>query len=223
MLIPQTVPKAPVGAESDLVIRARSGDVSAQEELALMHRKAAYFLALQLLGNSEDAMDVAQDAMLRLFSTLHRFDVRRPLRPWLYQIVRNRVVDLMRRRKVRSHDSLDAVDQDGNPRYDPADVKVDLDRDVSRSQLRTRIWETLKSLPPKQREILVLRDYQDMSYTEIAETLEIPIGTVMSRLHGARKSLRGTLQSQDPSVIEIVLPSRSNAKARKTKAGRRSS
>ena len=224
MLIPQTVAKAPFGAESDLVIRARSGDASAKEELALMHRKAAYFLALQLLGNSEDAMDVAQDAMLRLFSTLHRFDVRRPLRPWLYQIVRNRVVDLMRRRKVRSHDSLDAVDPEGNPRYDPADLKVDLDRDVCQDQLRARIWESLKALPAKHREILVLRDYQDMSYTEIAETLDIPIGTVMSRLHGARKSLRGTLQSQDPSVIEIVLPSRKpSAEARRERAGRRSS
>ncbi len=187
-----------MSAETDLVTRARAGDPAACEELAQLHRRAAFFLALQLLGNREDAMDVAQDAMLRLFSTLHRFDVRRPLRPWLYQIVRNRVIDLMRRRKVRACDSLDAVDEDGNRRYEPVDVSVDLDRDVSRSQLRAAMWRTLASLPHKQREILVLRDYQDLSYAEIAETLAIPLGTVMSRLHGARKGLRRALQEGDP-------------------------
>lgn len=196
-----------MSAETDLVIRARSGDDAAREELALAHRKAAYFLALQLLGNSDDAMDVAQDAMLRLFATLNRFDARRPLRPWLYQIVRNRVVDLLRRRKIRRHDSLDAVDDEGNPRHNPADLSIDLDGDVSRSELRARIWETLRTLPHKQREILVLRDYQDMSYAEIAATLGIPMGTVMSRLHGARKGLREALRKLDPSVVEAALPS----------------
>ena len=204
MLFPQPMPPAPVSAETDLVIRARAGDPAAQEELAQLHRRAAYFLALQLLGNREDAMDVAQDAMLRLFTTLHRFDVRRPLRPWLYQIVRNRVIDLMRRRKVRACDSLDAVDEDGNRRYEPVDVNVDLDRDVSRSQLRAAMWRTLATLPHKQREILVLRDYQDLSYAEIAETLAIPLGTVMSRLHGARKRLRRALQEQNPEAVDAL-------------------
>ena len=208
MVFPQTLPQASMSAEADLVIRARSGDPAAQEELALLHRRAAYFLALQLLGNREDAMDVAQDAMLRLFSTLHRFDCRRPLRPWLYQIVRNRVVDLLRRRRVRAHDSLDAVDAEGNPRYDPADSTVDLDRDVNRAELRVRIWRVLDTLSHKQREILVLRDYQDLSYAEIAATLAIPLGTVMSRLHGARKSLRHALQEHDPEALAAALPRR---------------
>jgi len=197
MLLTRSLSPAPPSADAELVIRARAGDADAQEELARLHRRAAYFLALQLLGNPEDAMDVSQDAMLRLFSTLHRFDVRRPLRPWLYQIVRNRVVDLIRRRRIRAHDSLDAVDDDGNRRFEPADLSVDLDRDVDRAELRRQIWRTLEALPHKQREILVLRDYQDLSYAEIAETLGIPIGTVMSRLHGARKCLRDALQEQD--------------------------
>lgn len=184
---------ASVDADGDLVIRARSGDESALDELVSRHRRSAYFLALQLLGNREDAMDVAQDAMLRFLSKLHRFDVRRPLKPWLYQIVRNRVVDLYRRRKVRNHDSLDAVDDEGQPRHDPVDKSVDLDRDLDRTKLRARIWKALEELSPAQREILVLRDYQDLSYAEIAETLSIPMGTVMSRLHAARTSLRRVL------------------------------
>lgn len=200
MLFTRSLSSAPRSADAELVTRARSGDATAQDELARLHRRAAYFLALQLLGNRDDAMDVAQDAMLRLFTTLHRFDVRRPLRPWLYQIVRNRVVDLLRRRKIRCHDSLDAVDDEGNRRHEPADPTIDLDHDVDSADLRRRIWRALGALPHKQREILVLRDYQDLSYAEIAETLGIPIGTVMSRLHGARQKLRGVLKEQEAAA-----------------------
>lgn len=197
MILPKSaIISAPMSPETELVERACAGDADAREELAMEHRRAAYFLALQLLGNRDDALDVAQDAMLRLFASLHRFDSRRPVRPWLYQIVRNRVVDLYRRRKVRAHDSLDALDEDGMPRYDVADDSVDLERDAAHSELRARIWRALGELTRNQREILVLRDYQDLAYSEIAKTLSIPIGTVMSRLHGARKALRRVLQDE---------------------------
>jgi len=200
MILPKPALASPVmDAESDLVRRACSGDLMAQEELALRHRRSAYLLALQLLGNVDDAMDVAQDAMLRFFSNLHRFDTRRPVRPWLCQIVRNRVLDLHRHRKIRNHESLDARDAEDNPRFEPIDESIDLERDAARAELRTRIWRALEKLSHNQREILVLRDYQDLSYAEIAETLSIPLGTVMSRLHGARKSLRRVLQEDSSS------------------------
>lgn len=192
VLSERLVPTPATDADVDLLCRARAGDRAAQEELAQRHRRPMYVLALQLMGNRDDAMDVVQDALLRFFTTLDRFDVRRPVRPWLYQIVRNRVVDLFRRRKVRRHESLDAVDDDG-PRFEIRDPSADPERDAARAQLRRRIWESLGELSPKQREILVLRDYQDLAYDEIAKTLNIPIGTVMSRLHGARKSLRKVL------------------------------
>ena len=195
MILPEPVlPAISVAVEAELVVRARSGDPGAQEELALRHRRPAYLLALQLLGNPDDALDVAQDAMLRFFTNLHRFDSGRPVRPWLCQIVRNRVFDLFRRRKVRRHQSLDQAGEDGRPLLDPIDTSVDLEADAFRAELRTRIWQALGELTPGQREILVLRDYQDLSYAEIAATLSIPLGTVMSRLHGARKALRRVLQ-----------------------------
>ncbi len=194
----------PIGScsEAELVRRARKGDVAAQEELAHRHRDPAFFLALQLLGNRDDALDVAQDAMLRFFKHLHRFDVSRPVRPWLFQIVRNRVLDLFRRRKVRKHDSIDDAEQD-DERADLqlVDETVDLERDASRAQLQKRIWLSLQQLSQAQREIIVLRDYQDLAYSEIAETLNIPIGTVMSRLHGARKRLRKILQADLEEIL----------------------
>ena len=196
ILVEPAAPPTPTKRESDveLVTRARTGDADAQAELAERHRQALFFLALQLMGNRDDAMDVSQEALLRFFKTLHRFDCRRPVRPWLFQIVRNRVVDLYRRKKVRRHDSLDATDHDDNPYLVLTDSSVDPERDASRSELRVRLLQALDELSHIQREILVLRDYQDLSYSEIAETLDIPIGTVMSRLHGARKRLRQKLQ-----------------------------
>ncbi len=187
-------------SEAELVTRARTGDAAAQTELAERHRQAMFFLALQLMGNRDDAMDVAQEALLRFFKTLHRFDCRRPVRPWLFQIVRNRVVDLYRRNRVRRHDSLDATDPEGHAAIELIDTTVDPERDAARSELRVRILQALSELSSIQREILVLRDYQDLSYAEIAETLGIPIGTVMSRLHGARKRLRRTLQGELQSL-----------------------
>jgi RNA polymerase sigma-70 factor, ECF subfamily len=189
---------SPAVRESDveLVVRARTGDAAAQTELAERHRQAMFFLALQLMGNRDDAMDVAQEALLRFFTTLHRFDCRRPVRPWLFQIVRNRVVDLYRRKRVRRHESLDATDPEGKALIELVDTAVDPERDAARSELRLRILQALSELSPIQREVLVLRDYQDLSYAEIAETLDIPIGTVMSRLHGARKRLRERLQGE---------------------------
>lgn len=182
-------------SEGELVTLACQGDVAARDELAQRHRQAAFFLALQLLGHRDDALDVAQDAMLRFFNTLHRFDTRRPVRPWLYQIVRNRVHDLRRRRRVRRHDSIDEVNEDGSRRFELTDLSIDLERDAARAQLRKAVWEALGELSDTQREILVLRDYQDLSYREIAATLNIPIGTVMSRLHAARKRLRSVLRT----------------------------
>ncbi|MEM8962358.1 MAG: sigma-70 family RNA polymerase sigma factor [Acidobacteriota bacterium] len=193
---------SPVLTEKDLVRRARQGDVAAQSELAQRHRQAAFLLALQLLGNHDDALDVTQDAMLRFLTNLNRFDANRPVRPWLYQIVRNRIHDLRRRRKVRRHDSLDEPRGDDLPPLELIDDSADPEDDARRTQLRVRLWRALDELSPNQREILVLRDYQDLSYAEIASTLGIPLGTVMSRLHGARKRLRTILQEDLRALLD---------------------
>ncbi len=201
MTLPETaLQRAGLSDDGDLVVRALAGDDAAKETLARLHRKSAYLLALQLLGNPDDALDVAQDAMLRFFTTLHRFDARRPVRPWLFQIVRNRVHDLRRRRRVRKHDSIDDVSDDGR-KFELTDLRADVEGDAQRSQLRRALWSALGELTEPQREILVLRDYQDLSYAEIAQTLRIPIGTVMSRLHGARKRLRQVLGSDLRATI----------------------
>ena len=99
-LVVASVPEVPLG-DRELVQRAKRGNRAAGEELAQRFRQPAYLLALQLLGNPDDALDVAQDSMLSFFTTLHRSNDNRPVKPWLLTIVRNRARDLMRRRRVR--------------------------------------------------------------------------------------------------------------------------
>lgn len=178
--------------DAELVQAARRGDRDAADLLARRYRRPAYLLALQILHDPEDALDVAHDALLRFFSHLDRLETGREVRPWLYAIVRNRARDLMRRRRVRKHDSLASDDPDG-----VGVVLVDdapgPDAVAARRELQARIWSALGTLDDKHREILVLREYHDLAYEEIAGVLRVPVGTVMSRLHRARKALRETL------------------------------
>ena len=178
-------------SDADLVARAWSGHAEAGEELARRHRNSAYLLALQLLGNRDDALDVAQEAMLRFLSTLGRIDPGRAVRPWLLAIVRNQARDFWRRQRVRRAESIDA-DPDGLASQ-VVDAGAGPEEEAGRAELRRRVWRAIGSLAPDHREIVVLRDFHGLSYDELARTIGIPIGTVMSRLHAARQRLRARL------------------------------
>ncbi len=177
--------------DRELIDQAHAGQRDAQDALARRHRQGAFLLALQMLGNRDDAMDVAQDAMLRFFTTLDSFDREHRVQPWLFTIVRNQVRDLWRRRQRRPGDGLvdgealagQLVDHSANP-----------EADLRRQQLRKSVWRAVATLSETKREIIVLRDFHDLSYNDIADVLKIPIGTVMSRLHGARKQLKAKLK-----------------------------
>lgn len=177
--------------DAQLVSEMRCGDSEATNELVARYRPSAFRFALQLTGNREDALDVAQDAMLRFVDSIDRFDPSRPVQPWLFRIVRNKAYDLGRRQKVRRAQSLDELLEKGMPA--PVEVSDHPSRRLELELLQRRVWSGLRQLPKKQREILVLREYQDLSYSEIAEVLKVPTGTVMSRLHRARKALRNVL------------------------------
>lgn len=192
---PPAVPAA-AGGEAGLVARALAGSAVAWDELLLRCRKTSYLVALQLLGNREDAMDVAQDTLLRLVRSLDRFDTARSLTPWVAAITRNLVVDLVRRQKVRRADSLDTLLS--HPGVEMADHSASPEANAERQELQARVARAVRELPPLYREVIVLRDYQDLTYDQIAGVLGIPPGTVMSRLHRARSLLREALASGTP-------------------------
>lgn len=180
------------GSSPELVARARSGETEAREELARRLVRPAYLLALQLLRDPEGARDVAQEALLRFFSHLDRLDPARPPRPWLFAIVRNLCRDLQRHRRRWRMGTLDGPDA-----VELVDPVESAEIGVQRQELRRRVWRALASLSEKHREILVLRDYQDLAYAEIAQVLGVALGTVMSRLHRARRALRDRLEEQE--------------------------
>jgi RNA polymerase sigma-70 factor (ECF subfamily) len=182
-------------SEAQTVILAQRGEVEALEELARNCRQQAYVFALQLIGHPDDALDVAQDAMVRFFRSLGRFDPSRPVRPWLLRIVRNLVRDRARRLRVRRIESLEPADEDAL-RFEPRDDAPDPEALATRRELQALVWKCLQELHPRYREVLVLRDYQDLSYADIATTLRIPRGTVMSRLHRARRLLQEEVRKQ---------------------------
>ena len=186
-------PAAPVSAEPDpaLVRAASKGRPEAREELARRHRDAAYLLALQLIGNREDALDVAQDALLKFFGTLSRFDSRRAVKPWLLAIVRNQARDFFRRQKIRR---TEALDDPATALLEPRDPGGGPEHDLARRRLARRVWNAIARLDSDKREILVLRDFHDLSYAELSSALGIPQGTVMSRLHAGRRQLRARLE-----------------------------
>lgn len=168
-----------------------SPDPSIRSDAAERVGRTAYVFALQLTRSRDAAQDIAQDSVLRFYRNIDRFDDRRPVEPWLYQIVRNQVRDHARRDGYRSHDSLDAWLEQGIK--EPADDSVDPAVIAEQHEEQRLVWSAIGRLSDDHREILVLRDFNDLSYDELSATLQIPRGTVMSRLHAARRKLREQL------------------------------
>ncbi len=186
--VPPSTPVPAAAGERRVVRLAKDGDEAARDELARSCQRTAFVFALQLTGNREDALDLSQEAMVRFFGSLARFDHRRPLRPWLLRIVRNLVRDRARRRRVRRIETLMA--EPDLVLAAPPDPQPSPEATAARHEVQAMVWRALQELPDHYREVLALRDYMDLSYDEIATALSIPRGTVMSRLHRARRLLR---------------------------------
>lgn len=147
----------------------------------------AHALAMQILGNPEDAADAVHDSFAAALSRPGAYDAGKgPLGPWFLRIVRNRCIDALRRR--RSVDT--ALDEIADPADGPEAVALAADRD-------RLLKRALASLAGDHREIIVLRDYMDLPYAEIAAVLDIAPGTVMSRLHRARLALAAAYRKYD--------------------------
>ena len=170
-----------------LVVAAQQGDADAREAFARDCAAIAWRVAVRLTGDPDTARDLAQDAVLRCLGALDRFHADRPLAPWVAQIVRNLVRDAARRRRVRRLEPLHrTTDELVN---EPADPAPDPEARAQRHELQRMVWRCLAELDEPQREIIVLRDFEGLTYDEIARVLGIPRGTVMSRLHRARRAL----------------------------------
>lgn len=151
------------------------------------YRGKAYHYAYQSLGNAEDAMDVTQEAFLRIHRHWKRRDCSRPFGPWLYSVVRNLSIDVIRRRTTRKECAIEAAAPKASNLPTP-------ETETSRQELRVHLWREIQRLPELQREALLLRDWHGMSYDEIAEATGASVTAINSRLHDARVRLRERLR-----------------------------
>lgn len=180
--------------ERELVQRAKAGDHAAFSQLVSAYEGKIYNLALRYLGNSEDAMDASQEIFLRMFRFLSGFQEDSSFSTWLYRIGVNVCKDLLSRRTKRAEQPLEIPDEEDDSR--PAEIpdgRYDPERILEESELRQTLTDAIAQLPDQQREMIVLRDIQGLSYEEIGQTLCLEAGTVKSRLFRARESLRKKL------------------------------
>jgi RNA polymerase sigma-70 factor (ECF subfamily) len=181
--------------ESDekLVLRTREGDSQAFGLLVERYMRRAYYAALGLIGSQEDALDISQEAFVRAFRARHRLDPSRPFYAWLYQIIRNLCFNQVRDRRTRRRRLREArpwlVDQASarTAGLHPA-------RAAEQEEARRRVRAAIEKLPERDREVLVLKEFEGLRYREIADLVGIPIGTVMSRLYSARRRLAAVLE-----------------------------
>lgn len=173
-----------------IVQQVLKGDVNAFEELVLEYEKKVYNVALRILGNSEDAADMTQEAFIKAFNSLSGFRGDSKFSVWLTRIVSNLCLDFLRSRSRRPTVSLSVEDDEGDDvQLDIADVSQSPELLLERSLTRESVRRGLKALPEEYREILLLREIQGLSYDEIAEALNIEVGTVKSRIFRGRKKL----------------------------------
>jgi RNA polymerase sigma-70 factor (ECF subfamily) len=175
--------------ERELIRKCRAGNSRFYEPLVRAYEQPGLRVALGMLGNLEDAKDALQNAFVKAFEALARFDLKRPFGPWFFQILRNQCRDQLRSRKARFR--LESLDERLELR--PAGPEAGPERRRERAQARELIWEALEHIGEEHREILILKELQGFRYGEIATILEIPEGTVASRLYHARRALKEVL------------------------------
>ncbi len=192
---PETGTETQNGArEFDLVLRARRGNRAAFGTLITRYMQRAYYVALGLVGSHEDAEDLSQEAFARVYRNHESLDPGRPFFGLLYQVLRRLCFNHLRNAKTRKLRLEEQV-------YWLADAAMSRGSDTDPvrrselSELRSRLGAAIGTLSDKEREVFVLKEFDGLRYREIGELLEIPVGTVMSRLYSARKALASSLEA----------------------------
>jgi len=173
-----------------LVRAARRGDMAAFEELVARHRDKIYARAYSMMRNEEEAVDLSQEAWVKGWQRLRQFHSQSSFGTWMTRIIINLCLDQLRKHKRQRAESIEAMDEEsgGVERQMPV-VSVNPTAGLERGELRQRIDQALGQLSYEHRMSLVLHEFEDMEYKEIASTMGCSIGTVMSRLFYARRKL----------------------------------
>jgi RNA polymerase sigma-70 factor (ECF subfamily) len=180
--------------DEELVEAAQAGDSSAFSVLAQRWERQIRGAIYRVLGSEDDARDLAQEAFLKAYGALGSFKREARFSSWLYQIALNLCRDRLRRRRGKVHVSLDEMDEENGPRLrqrGPSALEL-----VEASDLSRVVADAVATLPDEQREVIVLKEYQELTFLEISEVLDLPVSTVKTRLYRGLGQLRQNLEHQ---------------------------
>ena len=180
-----------------LVKRCQAGDSSAFNDLVLRYRNKAFMMVYGMVQNEQDAWDLAQEGFLKAWKSIHRFKGESSFYTWLYRIMTNVTIDALRRKGIHGEaefdDRIAPAHVDPGSRTTPSAVPLPHIK-LEQNEIRQRIDEAIRKLSPEHRAVIVMKEIEDLQYSEIAEILNCSLGTVMSRLFYARKKLQILLQ-----------------------------
>ncbi len=167
-------------SERELLELVKKGNREAYHEIVSRYMKKAYYVALSFVHNHQDALDISQDAFIKAFRKIKSFSTQKPFFPWFYKLMKNLCLDHLRRRSRAKEIPLEGIPVHAEERED--------------REMKEVLWRGIEILPFEQREVVILHYFQQMSYSEIAEMTEKPIGTVMSSLYYAKKKLKKAIR-----------------------------
>lgn len=182
--------------ETKVIAEALKGNQKAYESLAERHRQAIYHIIFKIVRNNETAHDLVQETFMKAFASLGSYRSEYRFSTWLYKIAANCSIDYLRKRRINAL-SLDQQipTKDGSVSIEVPDYSYHPGKELERKEQRYNIEEAIQALPDKYREVIVYRHKDDKSYEEIADLLNIPVGTVKARIFRARELLKKRLKS----------------------------
>ena len=185
-------------ADYAIVRRVQEGEVGAFDQLVLKYRERVYGVVYNLTSNREDAADLTQDAFIKAFQSINRFQRQSSFFTWLYRIAINSTLTHLRKQRLRTFFSLEKVDEDDHVSAEVIAALTDAtgaDRETFTRELQEKLNEAMQKLSIKHRTVITLFEIDGLSHQEIAEVMDCSVGTVRSRLHYAKQLLQSELQS----------------------------
>jgi len=170
--------------EQEAIQACQAGESAMFKVLVDKYKTQAYYTALLYTKNRDDALDLSQEAFYRAYQALPGFDTTRNFYTWFYKILKNLCINFVTRKKPQA-----AISDEHDAGVVLSSTEAPPDEIFEKNERSALLWRAMERLPEKDREILILKEFNELSYQEIAEALDIPMGSVMSRLYYARKKL----------------------------------
>lgn len=190
----------------ELVLAAKAGDQKAYAELLGRYRDAIYFMILKMINNKSDAEDLTIEAFGKAFKNIQQYSSDYAFSTWLFKIASNNCIDYLRKNKISSYQTISSADEisrsddDFEPTITLSSDSLDPEESMIKDQKATLMRTVVQKLKPRYRKLIELRYFNEFSYEEIAQELELPIGTVKAQLFRARELLYNTLKKSEKNI-----------------------